>query len=270
MHEQKIKITAVTPLILGPILALLSFVYPVMILFIIPSVIIFIGTSKIFKKITVFLLSFLLIYTPLIYYQKISPEDTLLTTYNILKNNVIDTNLGDIKMIEGFKLIDNFDKDDGRYKLIKNNQDATMGYTTQGVYEGEKALELTIKLPTTAPIRIQTEKDLEKIREYTNSNDWKDYDFINIWIKNDCGMGWFGIILTDEDGDLWQYHDDQILKKKEWTLLKVPIKSLKTYDSSHGNGKFDRIVQYILNFDSYVGKKGSCKIDIDKMYLSKI
>ena len=256
---QKKRLKQFTPPILGILLALLSIIKPLMILFILPTII-FLYKNKINKNnpIMIFLACFLIIYAPFMYIENISVNEQILATYNLLKNEITDTNLGTTEVIEKSNNLDNFEgKND--FILASKNESAKLTLSKE-CYEGKQCLKLEIQTPTKSEITLKKE---------INPSDWNEYGYFNLWIKNKGEFGWLGIVLVDEDGDWWHYDNDQILKKQEWTLLKIPLASLKNYEwTNHGNGRMDKIIEYRFKFKEYPGES-KYEVFIDHIHLSK-
>lgn len=257
-HKKRLKRLAPAPI--GLILALITIIKPIMILFILPvAIVLFNKKLKKNKPLALFLTGFFIIYTPFMYAKNVSINDQMLTTYNLLKNEIIDTNLGSIKTIEEGKVLDDFEEEN-KFILQANNEPAKLTITDKEFYKGRKAIKIEIKTPTKNEVIIKKE---------VGPSDWSHYNYLNLWIKNKGEMEWLGIVLIDEDGDWWHYDNDQILKKQEWTLLKIPLASLKNYEwTRHGNKKMNKIVEYMLKF-GHCQKKSDYEVIIDNIYLSK-
>lgn len=257
---QKRRIKKLVSFPLGCILAILTIPKPIMILFLIPFAAIFFRRKiKNNKNLILFLIGFLVIYSPFMYTNNISIGEQTLTLYNSLKNEIVDFNLGSINAIDGKEILEDFEEEN-YFVLETNGESAEAILTDEDSAEGTSSLKLKITTPTKRPIILY-----KKI----NPSDWSQYDYFNLWIKNEGEYGWFGIILVDEDGDRWQYDNDQILKKKDWTLLKIPLRALKNYENSNkGNKKMDNIIEYQLKFGEHQ-KVSNYKGLIDQIYLSR-
>lgn len=258
---KKRRFKRVVSLITGLLLAILTILKPIMILFVLTGMAVLYNHRKKKKKIPLilFLIGFFIVYIPFMLIEGISLHEQMLMTYNLLKNDIIDTNIGSSKTLEKKKILDDFEEKND-FILEKGEELSELKITSEEVYEGGKSLQLKIKTPTKNDILLRKE---------INPSDWNEYNYFNLWIKNKAKLGWFGIILIDEDGDWWHYDNDQILKKQEWTLLKIPLASLKNYEwTQHGNRKMDKIVEYRLKFQSYP-KKSDYEGFIDNAYLSK-
>lgn len=257
---KKRRFKRVIPLIAGCLLATLTIIKPVMIFFILPVIaILYQKRIKKNKPLILFLISFLIVYIPYMRIEHISLNEQVLITYNLLKNEIIDTNLGVSKPIEKSRILDDFEEKNDLV-LESNNESAELIATNKEFHEGKKSLQLEINTPTKNEIILQ--------KKISPSN-WNEYDYLNLWIKNKGVLGGFGIILVDEDGDWWHYDNDQILKKQEWTLLKISLASLKNYEwTHHGNRRLDSIVGYKLKFEPYP-KKSDYTVFIDDIHLSK-
>ncbi len=251
------------PLLSGISIGLLSMFLPVIIFFLIPIIIFLFCQKKSFEKITLLILGFTIIYVPFAFNKEIQPQDQALELYNILKNNVMDTNLGEIRVADEGKVIDNFEEEKNYTLNIKMDK-SEFKYNSQLAFEGKRSLEVQIKIPIRSEITIGIN---------ITPQDWKDYDYFNMWVKNEkAHEGWLGVRLIDEQNEKWHYDNKEILKQEKWTLLKVPLASLKNYKKvSPGNGRMDKIIGYEITFAKFETENPSIhKIFIDKIYLSKI
>lgn len=247
-------------LFIGCLLALLSIIKPVLIIFTLSAItMLYRRKVKKNKPLLFFLTGFFIVYIPFMYTENISLNDQMLTTYNLLKNEIVDTNIGGAKPLEKVRVLDDFEEKN-EFTVELNGGLAKLTTTSEQVHEGKYSLKLEVKTPTKNEIILQ--------KKVTPSN-WGSYNYFNLWIKNKGQLGWFGIILIDEDGDWWHYDNDQILKKQDWTLLKVPLASLRNYEwSKHGNRKMDNIIGYRLKFGPYQ-KESDYEVMIDDIHLSK-
>lgn len=256
---QKKKLKRVAPSLSGALLAFLTIIKPIAILFLLPISIFLFKKEIVNKPLVLFLISFTIIYLPFMYFGNISMGEQLLATYNILKEDIIDTNLGSIKSGEQIRVIDDFEEKNNL--ILKPSEGlVTLTITDKENYEGKKAARITIKAPI---------KEEVMLRRKIEPSSWGEYNYLNLWVKNKGELGWFGVYLIDIDGEWWNYDSDQVLKEQKWTLIKIPIASLKNYGwTKSSNGKMDNVVEYQLKFHTYA-KKSDYEAFVDYIYLSK-
>ena len=66
-----------------------------------------------------------------------------------------------------------------------------------------------------------------RISKELNNLDWSDYSSINFKIMGDSHPGKLEFYLIENDGDVWYYSDDKILRNNDWTTLSITFESLK-------------------------------------------
>jgi hypothetical protein len=189
-----------------------------------------------------------------------------LDIYNTAKYNVIEDDMGNIRTMQEPKIIDNFTNIDlSNFYIIKDSiyaLKATLDYTEY--YSGNASLLITYKTPS---------KDQILAVKISNISDWKNYNYINIWLKSDDAGGKFEFIITDADGDWWHYYNNDILFTNNWTLLKMPLKSFNNPSwTQRGNGKqnFENVTQYLIRIIPQKDEPGYHTLNLDEIYLSDI
>ena len=193
-------------------------------------------------------------------------KNFFMNVYNIIKDNLIETDLGNIKTMQESMILEDFESGDLSKLYVPKDHlgTARISIDTKTYYHGNASLKILMKLPFDSPLLISSES------KYTN---WKDYNFVNLWIKDDGFNGMFEFIIVDADGDWWHYYNKDVLKKQSWTLVKMPLKSFNNPEwTEHGNRKqnFENITKYFLKITPNKEIQGSYSINIDEIYLSDI
>lgn len=259
------------------IVFIISAFYPVFFLFIIPIIFFLMFDKEIYPQKNILILILILSLVPAYINQvntiSLNPinlvglqKDFFLDIYNKVKYNMIEEDLGNIKTMQEPKIIDDFENTNltNFYmpKELVDILDVTLDH--KEYYTGNTSLKLHLKLPIKYPVLVQ---------RIPFQTDWNEYNYVNLWLKSDGFKGMFEFIIVDNDGDWWHYYDKDILNKKEWSLIKMPLKSFNNPSwTQHGNRKqdFDKIVRYIFKIVPEQKETGNHSVYIDEIYLSDI
>lgn len=190
----------------------------------------------------------------------------LMDVYNIIKYNMIESDLGNIKTMQEPKVIENFELYDLKNFYLSKEHINKVKVSLDPIlyYTDNTSIKISIDIPIDSPLLL-TSIPLNK--------DWEKYNFVNLWIRSNGFKGMFEFILVDNDGDWWHYYDKDVLKKQEWTIVKMPLKSFNNpWWTQHGNKKqdFDEIAKYIIKITPDGELIGNYSVNIDEIYLSDI
>lgn len=77
-----------------------------------------------------------------------------------------------------------------------------------------------------------------KVNKNLNNLDWTNYSSINFKIKGDQNPGKLEFFIKEQDGDVWYFFDDKILRNDNWTSFSIPFESLENpVWAERGDGK---------------------------------
>jgi len=264
--------------LIGFILAILWGIKNITILFIIPILILILQEKKRLKILSFFIIGFFILFIPYAVWNHytaiehvswdIKIKEHLSNIYDTVLSNAAILGQEEVKPIEeeGFKfkeikLIDDFENREISYTL-RSGKKCKLSLSNKS-QEGKQSLKAVCSLPLKEDLTIG--KDIK-------SEDWSQYNYINLWISSEGEMESFEFIIEEYDGDRWHYFDEKVLQKEGWQSLLAPFRKFENPSwAGHGNRRrnFDKIINFELNFNSYEGEQeGNYTVYIDKIYLS--
>ena len=150
------------------------------------------------------------------------------------------------------RVIDDFSSADlKRFTTEEHHAEGTYTLSSKG-FQG-KCLKVHYRLdPTTRKFR-----SVDIARKFiieSDVQDWSEYSFLNLVVRMEKPTSLLRVCIVEEDGDWWNFINNQELEGGRWYLVRIPMKDmflLKDF-SIQGDGKQDlsKVAELRIIFDS--------------------